>query len=285
MHAHSSLSWNPLLCSAPMFSLKARKKVCDTAGGFRSFWPCVREVAIYFPLPAFGTIFQFTVCRAAGISLLVQEARIALLPFIHPGVPTHFVVALFEALLGLDLYGPMDGFFAAAWEHLESRGERAALRSVPFCQHLASKTASTSLRLQILASQKAVAPSILPVWYLGKILRWKSNGWVHKGHCYVTMHGHPHSLAQGHRTNSSSPTASGALATSPRKGCEVEATGRDCAASRQQARREPQAVRLDSRLIIHSIILVSHLQNRHSATSTLPAQASQTAEHHGCGVW
>lgn len=120
MHAHSSLSWNPLLCSAPMFSLKARKKVCDTAGGFRSFWPCVREVAIYFPLPAFGTIFQFTVCRAAGISLLVQEARIALLPFIHPGVPTHFVVALFEALLGLDLYGPMDGFFAAAWEHLES---------------------------------------------------------------------------------------------------------------------------------------------------------------------
>lgn len=69
---------------------------------------------LHFPLPALGTIFQFTVCRAAGISQLVQEARITFLPFIHPGVPTHFVVALFEALLGLDLYGPMDGFFAAA---------------------------------------------------------------------------------------------------------------------------------------------------------------------------
>lgn len=53
----------------------------------------------------------------------------------------------------------------------ESRGERAALRSVPFYQHLASKTASASLRLQILVSQKAVTPSVLPAWYLGKILR------------------------------------------------------------------------------------------------------------------
>lgn len=122
VHAHSSLSWSPLLSSAHTFNLKARKQAC----GFRSFQPSplfsptFREVAAYFPLPAFGTIFQFTVCRAAGISLLVQEARITFLPFIHSGVPTHFVVALFEALLGLDLYGPMDGFFAAAWEHLES---------------------------------------------------------------------------------------------------------------------------------------------------------------------
>lgn len=126
MYARRSLSWNVSLLWAHTFSLKARKEACDTAGGFRSFQPSplfspvYREAAAHFPLPALGTIFQFTVCRAAGISQLVQEARITFLPFIHPGVPTHFVVALFEALLGLDLYGPMDGFFAAAWEHLES---------------------------------------------------------------------------------------------------------------------------------------------------------------------
>lgn len=44
----------------------------------------------------------------------MQEAGIALLPLVHPGVPADFVVALLEALLGLDLNGPMDGFFAAA---------------------------------------------------------------------------------------------------------------------------------------------------------------------------
>lgn len=95
-----------------------------TKGKERNSLPHKRDAAVHLPLPAFGTIFQFAVCRAAGINSLVQEARIAFLPFVHPGVPTHFVVALFEALLGLDLYGPMDGFFAAAWEHLENHKEK-----------------------------------------------------------------------------------------------------------------------------------------------------------------
>lgn len=76
----------------------------------------------------------------------------------------------------------------------ESQGERAALRSVPFCHQVAPKTASASLCLQILVSQKAIIPSILPVWYLGKNLRWASNSWVHKGHCYVTIQGHLHAV-------------------------------------------------------------------------------------------
>lgn len=52
-----------------------------------------------------------------------------------------------------------------------------------------------------------------------------------------------------------------------------------------RARGERQQVRPDCRLIIPLIILASHLQNRHNAKSALPVQASETGEHHGCGIW
>lgn len=113
-------------------------------------------------------------------------------------------------------------------------------------------------------SQKVVIPSTLPIWYLGNILRWESNGCFHEGRCCVTMQRHLKAL--GHRTNSSSPTASGAPAATPRQAVKVQQWGRDCAAPQQQGLAlTTSQTRLHTDHPLGWIILVSPLPNRHHA--------------------
>lgn len=163
----------------------------------------------------------------------------------------------------------MDGFFAAAWEHLE-KGKKAAL-SVPFCQPLSSKTATASLCLWALASQKAVIPSKLPVWYLGKILRWESNSWVSNRHCY-TCRDSP--TQPGSETTPALPRSSG-----PRTGCAAAAGGTDCAASGQRGWAQSQ-VRPDCRPPIPADLGSSSAQQAQCQLHT-----ARASFHHGCGTW
>lgn len=63
--------------------------------------------------PALDALLQRAVAVAAGVVVQVHDAGVALLPFVHPGVPAHLVAALLEALLGLTLNGLIDGLFTA----------------------------------------------------------------------------------------------------------------------------------------------------------------------------
>lgn len=63
--------------------------------------------------PALHTRLQRAVTVAAGVVVQVHDARVTLLPFVHPGVAAHLVAALLEALLSLTFYGLVDGLFTA----------------------------------------------------------------------------------------------------------------------------------------------------------------------------
>lgn len=63
--------------------------------------------------PALHTRLQCAVTIAAGVVVQVHNTRVTLLSFIHPGVATHLVAALLEALLSLTFYGLVDGLFTA----------------------------------------------------------------------------------------------------------------------------------------------------------------------------
>lgn len=143
------------------------------AAGCRAepFSPHAPEAAAPFPSPALGAVLQLAVRGAAGISLLVQEAGIALLPLVHPGVPADFVVALLEALLGLDLNGPMDGFFAAAWEHLESHEGKEQHWGVNLAVNKCISDSPGLLRPPNSGVSGSNDPSTLTFWELGTILR------------------------------------------------------------------------------------------------------------------
>lgn len=63
--------------------------------------------------PALHALLQRAVVVAAGVVVQVHDARVALLSFVHAGVPAHFVAALLETLLGLAFNGLVDGLFTA----------------------------------------------------------------------------------------------------------------------------------------------------------------------------
>lgn len=63
--------------------------------------------------PALSALLEHAVTAAAGVVVQVHDAGVALLSFVHPGVPTHFVASLLETLLGLALNGLIDGLFTA----------------------------------------------------------------------------------------------------------------------------------------------------------------------------
>lgn len=210
MYARRSLSWNVSLLWAHTFSLKARKEACDTAGGFRSFQPSPLFSPVYreAALPLTCTwhhlsVYSLQSSRDQPVGTRGQDH----IPPLHPPWSSHTLCccALWSTPGPWSLWSYGWIFCCSLRTSRESQGKRAAL-SVPFCQQLASKIAPASLCLRVLASQNAVIPSLLSVWYLGKILRWESNSWVSNGHCY-TLQGLPHAVWL--RDNSSSPTASG----------------------------------------------------------------------------
>lgn len=57
----------------------------------------MNSAAFGLPVPALHVGFEFAVGRAAGVVVEVEEARVALLAFLHPGVAAHFAVPLLEA--------------------------------------------------------------------------------------------------------------------------------------------------------------------------------------------
>lgn len=69
---------------------------------------CPRHIS-----PALDALLQRAVIVAARVVVQVHDARVALLSFVHPGVPTHFVAAFLETFLGLTFNGLIDGLFTA----------------------------------------------------------------------------------------------------------------------------------------------------------------------------
>ena len=72
-----------------------------------------RTPAMPHPSPALHTRPQRAVAVAASVVVEVHDAGVALLALVHPGVPTYFVAAFLETLLGLAFNGFIDGLFTA----------------------------------------------------------------------------------------------------------------------------------------------------------------------------
>ena len=53
-------------------------------------------------IPALCAAFKFAVGRAADVVVEVEQPGVALLPFLHSGVPTHLTVPLLEAQRSLE---------------------------------------------------------------------------------------------------------------------------------------------------------------------------------------
>lgn len=73
------------------------------------------------PSPALHTRPSAAVAVAASVVVEVHDAGAALLALVHPGVPTYFVAAFLETLLGLAFNGLIDGLFTAVWKHLREK--------------------------------------------------------------------------------------------------------------------------------------------------------------------
>lgn len=71
--------------------------------------------------PALDALLERAIVVAAGVVVQVHDARVALLSLVHPGIPTHFVAALLETLLGLTFNGLIDGLFTAVRKHLKRK--------------------------------------------------------------------------------------------------------------------------------------------------------------------
>lgn len=77
-------------------------------------------------LPALGLGPELAVGGAARVVVAVQHARVALLPLLHAGIPTHLAVPLLETDRGLEAQRLPYGDLAAVGEPLwgEGGGER-----------------------------------------------------------------------------------------------------------------------------------------------------------------
>lgn len=69
-------------------------------------------------------LFEFAVRCAAGVVAEVQEPWVALLPILHPGVPTYFTVPLLEAHRSLEAQSLPHRYLAAVGESLRGEKER-----------------------------------------------------------------------------------------------------------------------------------------------------------------
>lgn len=63
--------------------------------------------------PALHARPEHAVTATARVVVQVHDARVALLSFVHPGVPTHLVASLLKTLLGLTFNGLIDGLLTA----------------------------------------------------------------------------------------------------------------------------------------------------------------------------
>lgn len=108
-----------------------------------------------------------------------------------------------------------------------------------------------------------VIPSILSVWYLGKIVTWGSNSWVSSRYC-CTLQGLPHIVWL--RDNFSSPTASAA----PGRDVKLQQEGLGTATGQSTLQAN------------HALLTwVSHLYHRHNSK----LHTARASFCYGCGAW
>lgn len=72
-------------------------------------------------VPALGSVPQPALLGAAAVRVVVQQARVALLALLHPGVPAHVDVPLLEAGRRFGAQPLHDGALAAVGEKLKER--------------------------------------------------------------------------------------------------------------------------------------------------------------------
>jgi hypothetical protein len=92
-------------------------------------------------LPALGLGPELAVGRAARVVVAVQHTRVALLPLLHAGIPTHLAVPFLEADGGLEAQRLTYGDFTAVGETLweEEGRERKKVTDEVSASHLAEE--------------------------------------------------------------------------------------------------------------------------------------------------